>query len=254
VKEKHPYIEKYFDSSRPWKYLIIGTFPPNKSVRENKKSFVDFFYGNRGTFWKTIECIYPSCKLSKANKEKRIQIIKDWMKDYNVGITDTITECTRTDINSAEDNDLIIQWDGYNHSLKEYLLKFIKEIEKIIFTSNDGCNSAFQTFKIIMGESLNAIPANKMILDLPSPSGSSNTAMFNVNKEESLGLHPDLFSFIKIYKQEHIPFFEDRWEIKKKKLSLKGDAKKAIIIPDSPKGVLKEFKVWKYSQILPKAR
>jgi hypothetical protein len=57
-KEKHPYIENHFDVSKPWKYLFIGTFPPNKAVREGKKSLTDYFYGNKGFLWKIIGKIY----------------------------------------------------------------------------------------------------------------------------------------------------------------------------------------------------
>jgi len=35
VKEQHPYVQ-YFDFTKAWWYLIIGTFPPNKEVREGK--------------------------------------------------------------------------------------------------------------------------------------------------------------------------------------------------------------------------
>ena len=68
LKEGHPYIEKYFDTTRPWKYLIIGTFPPNKEVREGKKSLTDYFYGNKGSLWKILGKIYTEFDFEKSNQ------------------------------------------------------------------------------------------------------------------------------------------------------------------------------------------
>lgn len=247
MSELHPYISRHFDSDKNYKYLIVGTFPPNKTVREDKKAFADYFYGNKGTLWKIIEEIYPAYQFSKAKKEFRVEKIKAWQEAYNVGITDTIVECSRRDINSSDDADLIIEWGGYNHSLKEYLLKRIDRLERVLFTSSTGCNSAFETFKIIMGDQLVALPKEKLITDLPSPSGSSNTAMFNVNTEGTLGLHPKLFEFISTQRAQHIPSFQERWKLKKQMMANKSKNK----LPPSPRGLLKEFKVWSYKKVLP---
>jgi len=206
MSERHPYITRHFDSDKDYKYLIVGTFPPNKSVREHKTAFADYFYGNKGTLWKIVEKIYPDYQFSKIEKELRVEKIKAWQDAYSVGVTDTIVECSRRDINSADDADLIIEWGGYNHSLKDYLLKRIERLESVLFTSSTGCNSAFETFKIIMGDQLVKLPKNKLITDLPSPSGSSNTAMFNVNTENTLGLQSKLFEFISTQEMQHIPF------------------------------------------------
>lgn len=251
--EQHPYIKEHFEDNKIYKYLIIGTFPPNKEIREEEKSWADFFYGNKGTLWRIMEGIYPEYKFTKANKEDRIVLIKQWMAKHHIGITDTIIECCRKDINSSDDKDLIIEWKGYNHSLKSYVLDNINNIEKLIFTSNKGCNSALETFKIIMAENYNHLPKEKLECTMPSPSGSSNTAMFNVNKEESLGLLPDLHLYISTKRKDLLPSFKTRWEIKKKKLNANKEERKSIKIPASHKGILVDYKIWKYSQVLPKA-
>jgi hypothetical protein len=251
--EQHPYIKKHFDDSKIYKYLIIGTFPPNKEIREEDKSWADFFYGNKGTLWKIVEGIYPKYKFTKVKKEERVRLINEWKNEYSIGITDTILECCRTDIKSTDDKDLIIDWEGYNHSLKTYVLKNINSIEKLIFTSNKGCNSALETFKIIMGEDYKHLRKEKLEGTMPSPSGSSNTSMFNVNKEESLGLLPDLHSYITTQRNDLLASFKTRWEIKKKKLNSTKEEKKLIEIPKSHKGILVDYKIWKYSQVLPKA-
>lgn len=254
MSEKHPYLTKYFDAARGWKYLIIGTFPPNKAVREHKDSYADYFYGNKGTLWKIIERIYPTYNFSKTKKEARIALMRKWQEDFNVGIADTILECSRRDINSSEDADLIIEWNGYNHELRDYLIKNVNNIEKVLFTSSTGCNSAWETFKIIMGDRLTELPKTKLAIDLPSPSGSSNTAMFNVNTEETLGLHPDLFAYVQAHQQNTMALFRERWRIKKRKLALKGEERKKVKVPGAPKGILVEYKIWKYGQVLPKIK
>jgi len=143
-------------------------------------------------------------------------------------------------------SDLILEFEDYNHNLKQYILENDDKISKILFTSSKGCNSAYETFKIIMGPDFNNIKA-KLITNVPSPSGSSNTAWFNVNNDSTLGLHPDLFNFLKINKNEYLSQFEERWERKKIKKASKSKDK----LPATPKGLLVDFKVWSYKKVLP---
>jgi hypothetical protein len=246
-KEKHPYIEKHFDASRPWKYLIIGTFPPNKQVREGKKSLTDFFYGNKGSLWKILGKIYSEFDFDSGTRNGLIEKMKTWQLKYNVGIADTLISVSRKDVKSADDADLIIENEDYFHKLKEYILVNNDKIHSILFTSSAGCNSAYETFKIIMGADIKKVKA-KLIYSLPSPSGSSNTSWFNVHNEATLGLHSDFFDFIKSEKEEHIPFFQNRWKLKK----IKKAEKSKIELPKTPKGLVNDFKVWSYKKVLPK--
>ena len=246
-KEKHPYVEKHFDTSRSWEYLIIGTFPPNKDVREGKKSLTEYFYGNKGSLWKILGKVYSEFDFESGTRKQLIEQMKAWQLKYNVGITDTLISVSRKDVKSADDADLIIEHDDYYHKLKEYILANNDNIETILFTSSAGYNSAFETFKIIMGADIKKVKA-KLIINLPSPSGSSNTSWFNVNNESTLGLHPDFFAFIQSQKKEHIPFFQQRWELKKKKKAEKSKDE----LPKTPKGLVNDFKVWSYKKVLPK--
>ena len=245
-KEKHPYMDKHFDPSKPWKYLIIGTFPPNKEVREGKKSLTDFFYGNKGSLWKILGKIYSEFDFENGTRDELIVRMKEWQVKYDVGIADTLISVSRKDIKSADDSDLVLNHEDYFHYLKDYILSNNDKIETILFTSTSGCNSAFECFKIIMGPAINEIKAN-LITDLPSPSGSSNTSWLNVNNEITLGLHPDFFSFIEQEKKVHIPFFKDRWVLKKKKKAEKSSGD----LPKTPKGLVSDFKVWSYRRVLP---
>lgn len=247
AKEKHPYIESHFDASKPWKYLIIGTFPPNKEVREGKKSLTDYFYGNKGSLWKILGKIYTEFDFEKGSRKELIDKMKAWQNKYDIGITDTLITVSRRNIASSDDEDLILEHKDYNHALKKYVLDNNDAIEKILFTSSKGCNSAFETFKIIMGADFNKIKAKK-ITSLPSPSGSSNTAWFNVNSEATLGLHSDFYNFIQTERKQHLAFFNNRWEKKKIKKATESKEK----LPSAPAGLVNDFKVWSYKKELPK--
>jgi G:T/U-mismatch repair DNA glycosylase len=249
TKEKHPYLNQHFDLTKSWEYLIIGTFPPNKDVREGKKSLTDYFYGNKGSLWKILGEIYTEFNFEIGTRAELIKRMKAWQEKYEVGLTDTLVSVLRKDINSADDSDLILDHEDYFHDLKTYILEKNEEIKSILFTSSKGCNSAYETFKIIMGADINMVKAN-MITNLPSPSGSSNTAWFNVNNEASLGLNADFYDFIKSEKKEHLDFFINRWELKK----IKKARKSKEYLPKSPTGLVSEFKVWSYIKVLPKQK
>lgn len=244
--ETHPHLH-LFDPARNWKYLIIGTFPPNSAVRD--KFYIDYFYGNKGFLWKIIHDIYydRGYDFFRGTMQQNLYEIKRWQNDYCVGLSDTILSCRRKHDLSSSDADLIsIQ---YNHGLKHYVLGNLSQIEKLIFTSSYGKNSAFENFRIIMGVDISRV-SHKLVTGLPSPSGSANITFFNTNKEETLGLTEDFFLYVKHHRPELISEFEDRWKQKKEKRTGGGTAGK-IIIPSAPGGLVKEFKLWKYRQALP---
>ena len=98
-----------------------------------------------------------------------------------------------------------------------------------------------------MGQDFNSI-SDKVNTELPSPSGSSNLSWFNIKNEETFGLHPEFYLFIESQKNDLIPFFKKRWFIKKQN-------KESLIkqvVPKSPKGLISEFKIWRYRKVLPK--
>jgi hypothetical protein len=245
-KEKHPYIKDHFDANKPWKHLIIGTFPPNRETREGKKSLTDYFYGNKGYLWKILGKIYTEFDFEKGTRAELISRMKDWQLKYEVGITDTLISVSRKDINSTDDSDFILEYEDYFHELKKYILDNNEKITTILFTSSKGYNSAFETFKIIMGADIKNIQAT-LITNLPSPSGSSNTAWLNVNNEATLGLHPSFYRYLEIEGIQHIDFFKKRWELKKIKKATK--SKENLL--KTPEGLVRDFKVWCYKKELP---
>ncbi len=117
--EKHPHIH-LFDAGREWQYLIIGTFPPNGTIRD--KLYINYFYGNKGFLWKIIHDIYneKGYDFIKGSKEENLQEIKRWQNEYCVGLSDTILSCKRKTPLSSDDADLtnIV----YNYPLKGHIL------------------------------------------------------------------------------------------------------------------------------------
>ena len=246
--EPHPHLH-LFDTARSWKYLIIGTFPPNSAVRD--KIYIDYFYGNKGFLWKIIHDIYHDrgYDFFSGTMQQNIAEIKRWQNDYCVGLSDTVLSCTRKHPMSSDDSDLInIQ---YNHALKHYVLGNLAHIDKIIFTSSLGKNSAFENFRIIMGHELQKTQG-LLVTGLPSPSGSANITFFNTNNEETLGLTKDFYEYVANVRPEYLNHFEDRWKLKKSKRLVAEDERKNVKIPASPKGLVKDYKHWKYSSVLPK--
>lgn len=248
--ELHPHLH-LFDPARNWKYLIIGTFPPNTALRE--KLYINYFYGNKGFLWKIIHDIYheKGYDFFGGSMKENLAEIQRWQNDYCVGLSDTIESCSRKHPHSSDDADLInIQ---YNTALKGYVLANLERIQKIIFTSTYGKNSAFENFRIIMGPELDKIKG-KLITGLPSPSGSANITFFNANTEETLGLTTDFFEFVSRFRPEHLKSFEERWRLKKLRRSLDPSLRNTVTVPASPKGLVKEFKLWKYRQALPQTK
>jgi hypothetical protein len=247
--EHHPHLH-YFEKQKNWRYLILGTFPPNTSLRNPEKLYLDYFYGNKGFLWKIIHDIYSSKGYSffSSDKTKNLQEILRWQKDYCVALSDTIISCKRKTPQSSYDSDLVDI--VYNHALKQVIFDNINVINKIIFTSSYGKNSAFENFKIIMGTDIEKI-RSKLVTGLPSPSGSANITFFNTNTEETLGLTRDFYEYVLQQQPHMIPAFEKRWHQKKYKNTLAADKRKTVLIDATPQGLVKAYKLFRYSEALP---
>lgn len=183
-KEPHPYLI-HFDALRICHFLIIGTFPPNKEVREVKNSFANYFYGNKGSLWSILN----ETNLFPMNSFNDFNSIREWEKKYSVGVTDVLKSCSRKEgkVKSSDDTDLLINQGDLNTSLKEYLSQNIKDIKLIFFTSGSTVsrsNSAFYWFSQLMGSAFVTKHNSKLITNLPSPSGRylTSKAIFSNNQ------------------------------------------------------------------------
>lgn len=239
-KEIHPYVDK-FPLTKAYKYLVIGTFPPAEKLGPNRirKFSIDYFYGNVASFWNIIKKIYPNYIFSV------VEHIQGWQEDYSVGITDTIISCRRKKQESTSDSDLLIEWDDYNHKLKNYILDNLNYIEKLIFTSGINCNNALFNFKIIMGDDFKKVIDK--IFNLPSPSNGSNRSYFNMNKN-TLGLEGGFYNFVINNTDEKTRLFiQNSFKIKSSGVS---DTKVKRI----PDGILSKYKLYMYEKVFPRNR
>ncbi len=249
AKTEHPY-KHFFDSDKLWSTLIIGTFPPDIELRKDKKCIAEYYYGNKGSLWKIIGAIYKDYRFEAADLEANRKQMIEWQEDYSVGIADTLNFVDRTNQQSTKDSDLIFDYFDLNHELKKYILTNIDSIEKILFTSTGNCNSALSTFKYLFGNDIIRVK-DKLVIDLPSPSGSSNVSLLNVNNENTLGLHEDFYNYIYHERNEELRELIKRYEIKKIK---KKQSSHEVKIPSIKKGLVKDYKIWKYEQALPKPK
>lgn len=211
--------------------------------------YIDYFYGNKGFLWRIINDIYQDrgYDFFSGEAQENVAQIKRWQNDYCVALSDTIIECSRKHPLSTNDSDLVDIY--YNHDLKKYILAHIGEIEKIIFTSSYGKNSAFENFKIIMGDELPRV-AHALITGLPSPSGSANITFFNSRNEDTLGLTKDFYEYVRDQHPHLLEEFKYRWHIKKTRQS-SAENRMNFVVPPTPKGLVTQFKLWKYRQALP---
>ncbi len=239
---EHPYIKEEF-FTKPYRRLIIGTFPPNPACPE-RNSELPFFYGNVNSFWSIIKNtgLYPDYRFNTVE-----EIIK-WLNDHDIAVTDVLKSCSRAQgkICSTFDADLIVSNNDLDHRLKEYIERFIGQIEKIYFTSGSeskGSNSAFALFKLLMGIDFINLHKSKLIR-LPSPSGNSNTSLYK-GKKERFGLVDEFYNFLYENYPDAIAFAEETW-IQKKKLP-KGDKIRRLPVD---RAYSAEFKTWFYKKYL----
>ncbi|RYE52063.1 MAG: hypothetical protein EOP48_17250 [Sphingobacteriales bacterium] len=233
--EEHPYLSQ-FKSYAKWRYLVIGTFPPNRKIRQDSSAFVDYFYGNRGSFWNVVDAIYPDYRLKKAKKQERVKLIQQWQHDYSIGITDTIGRCTRRSIKSFADADLIFNDTDLNFALRNYVLHNLHSLQRLYFTSTEGNNSAYQTFKRLMGTSFDNIPQEKLVITLPSPSNAVNISLFNKPSATTMGLDAGVYDYICKERQDLIPFYKARFATKQRNKGKQKGQKEEV--PKSEKGLL----------------
>lgn len=247
TKEEHPYL-RHFDTSKSWKYLIIGTFPPKRGCPERTDLF-PYFYGNEGSLWQILyqTGLYPDFDFAS------VENIISWQDAYSVGVTDVLKQCTRKAGKecSPNDKDLLVDLaTDLNETLKSYVLNNIASIEKIFFTSGSetsGSNSAFWFFQQLLGAEMNIIPLSK-IVKLPSPSGNANTSLFKGNGEK-FGLVDDFYNFLSNFYPDALEYATATW--KQKSILPKGE--KIQRLPNDRK-YTQEFKKWMYQNYLPKQK
>ncbi len=130
-EEVHPFV-RFPQSGNQAKYLILGSFPPNKfSIYPDQCSKRDerFFYGSKdNSFW---DLFIKAQDLDLKWPDNILQL-KKWIEINGWQVTDIVAKASRRK-NTALDSDLIpLTW---NVEVVDSILSE-NPIEKIVFTSN----------------------------------------------------------------------------------------------------------------------
>ena len=107
--EKHPYLEP-LDVNTTATGLMIGTFPPitylcdlvnkdkltfnGKSSRGLKQPPINYFHGNRGTFWDHVPFNFDMI-ITNQNRNERKQLLIAALEESRILYTDIIHYCQR---------------------------------------------------------------------------------------------------------------------------------------------------------------
>ena len=209
ITTEHRYISDYQIKSTS-KYLIIGTIHPHRT----EDFEIDFFYGNRNSFWTILSDAFPNKDFS--NKENIVNTL-----DINkTAITDIIKKCDREDVTKTKDKDLFnicLNTNQIKNGIKN------SSISTIYFTSRFGKNNAaklfVENFKIRYKDTWNEETSSFLIPEeifgreikaivLFSPSGQANTG---ISQSESYKKKKHL------YKDKKTPVKEFRKDFYKEK-------------------------------------
>lgn len=256
MSEQHPYITKYFDAARSWKYLIIGTFPPKFGCPQRKDIF-RYFYGNEGSLWQILK----ETGLYATYDFNTIEGIIKWQDAYSIGVTDVLKQCSRKVGKecSPSDANLVVDLEtDLNTELRNYVLNNNDKIETLYFTSSsetEGSNSAYWLFTKLMGSEIRRIRENK-IVKLPSPSREFLRTVFSKAKS-NFGLKPYFFNYLQSKYPEAIATAKETFAEKEKKpktrLNRKGKevASKVKRFPNSP-NYPSLYRLDLYRELMPK--
>jgi G:T/U-mismatch repair DNA glycosylase len=131
----HPYLMDYPVNTTS-KYLIIGTHPPMPT-----KAKLNFFYGNRGEFWRLLNFVYPN-ELLLNNGLPDLKLILKFLQKYEISLTDLVYTTDGSPFSTDKEMGIV-------HPLNPFLKDWLEtsKIEKIFFTSSSGPNSAMMLFK-----------------------------------------------------------------------------------------------------------
>lgn len=183
LPETHPWI-RFPEADNEAKYLILGSFPPNKftTYRERLTCYDEnIFYGSKdNSFWelfiqsRNLDFIWPD----------NIDNLKEWLSENNWVISDLVYSTTRKK-DSASDVDLIV--NTWNIETISTILTN-NPIKNIYFTSKWVSENFHKHIK--PGLTNYPVDANEFTLISPSPAGLISTkwcrGIFPINHNEEL--------------------------------------------------------------------
>lgn len=131
--DEHPYEPNISDESTK---LIIGTMPPPRFCSKPKKLYpsdVDFYYGSRDNhFWDIVSEVFNT-SLTRGTSTAITEREK-LLHNNKIGICDILVKSKREKIDSASDNNIIIDDESYFLDIEDLLNKY-PNIKILIYTS-----------------------------------------------------------------------------------------------------------------------
>jgi G:T/U-mismatch repair DNA glycosylase len=193
VSEEHPW--KQFPKLDNRKYLILGSFPPNKFTSHKERLSVndqDFFYGSQeNSFWDLFLLAFGlEPKLSKD-----IEQLKLWLRNNGWVVSDIVAK-TKRKADSAFDSDLMVeQW---NTEIIAHIFK-TNDIRLVYFTSK-YVEANFFKYVYPLAQIANSV--NFTTLISPSKNGLRMLKSF----KDSFKIHPleTLTDYRKRYYVHHL--------------------------------------------------
>ena len=133
---------RFFDELIPtWeiKYLFIGTFNP--SWNSDNSSAIYFYGRKRNNFWDILPNIFGGKSMKGSSKE----IFVDYLKNYNIGLTDLIANVANVEENNSLDKDNLTK--GFSDAtLNKYELEFATDkIKELILRNKSTLKGVYFT-------------------------------------------------------------------------------------------------------------
>lgn len=214
---KHPYPPYIPEHATK---LIVGTLPPPRfTTGELKEGDVDFCYGSRdGLLWMVIDRMF-GLDLKYETTAQAIEQRENFLKEYRIGICDTVESCRRDKIDAS---DLGME-DVELRDLIGILRKH-PEVHTLLFTggnSKNGPEYFFRRLLKIYNMNLkvvsNDVPRlHQFVLDgrvintvsLTAPSGSANRAIGSMELYKRLKMQDPEFNTIDFRVLQYRQYFE----------------------------------------------
>ncbi|WP_293302512.1 hypothetical protein [Pedobacter sp. UBA4863] len=135
--EDHPFLS--YNIASHVKYLIVGTFPAEKSRRK-----FNFFYASEtNLMWSLLLNIYGGCFNFQSGKEAVEERVK-FLSENAIGMTDLLLKCYRKNKSSKDEDLYPILWNDIFKILAKNT-----DINTLILTSRTNICGALGLFKTL---------------------------------------------------------------------------------------------------------
>ena len=200
--------------------LIVGTLPPPRfTTGDLKPGDVDFCYGSRdGLLWQVLDRMF-NLNLKYETTAEAIEQRENFLKEYGIGICDTVESCRREKIDATDLGMTDVELRDLIGILRKHT-----SIDTLLFTggnSKNGPEYFFRRLLKIYDLSLkvvsNDVPRiHQFVLDgrvintvsLTAPSGSANRAIGSMELYKRLKKQNPEFNTIDFRVSQYRQFFE----------------------------------------------